>query len=79
VVDVDDADVALSGEYQGRVRMTLTVAAVNRARTRMFLVAGAGKVDAVRRLLGRDPDIPAAHVTPDATTVLLDEAAYPDE
>jgi 6-phosphogluconolactonase/glucosamine-6-phosphate isomerase/deaminase len=59
--------------------MTLTVATVNRARARMFLVAGAGKVDAVRRLLGRDPEIPAAHVATDATTLLLDEAAYPDE
>lgn len=75
VVEMSDRDVALCGLYKGRVRMTLTVPAVNRAREVMFLVSGGGKLDALRRLLSDDPGIPAGHVRRTDTTVLSDRAA----
>jgi len=77
VVDIVDADVARSREYKGRVRLTLTVPAVNRAREIMFLVADAEKADAVAKLVAGDPAIPASHVRRDGTVLLVDEAAAP--
>ena len=74
VINVRDVDVALTQPYRGRVRMTLTVPAVNRARSVMFLAAGEGKSEPVKRLVARDKSIPASHVRDDAT-LLLDEAA----
>ncbi|HMK12918.1 MAG TPA: 6-phosphogluconolactonase, partial [Acidimicrobiales bacterium] len=74
VIDVRDEDVAITQPYRGRVRMTLTVPAVNRARDVMFLAAGDGKREMVRRLVTGDRSIPASHVRPDAT-VLVDDAA----
>lgn len=76
VIDIVDSDVGVTRRYRGRVRMTLTVPAVNRAREIMFLAAGAGKVEMVRKLAARDPSIPASHVRPDST-VLVDESAAP--
>ena len=60
VIDVTDVDVAITQPYRGRVRMTLTVPAVNRARSVMFLAAGGpGKSEMVKRLVARDRSIPA--------------------
>jgi 6-phosphogluconolactonase len=75
VVDVTDTDVARSLEYKGRVRLTLTVPAVNRAREIMFLVAGDDKARAVAALVDGAGTVPASHVRRDGTVVLLDEAA----
>ncbi len=75
VIDVRDVDVALTQPYRGRVRMTLTVPAVNRARDVMFLAAGAGKSEMVKRLVARDPGIPSSHVRADATLLVDHEAA----
>jgi 6-phosphogluconolactonase/glucosamine-6-phosphate isomerase/deaminase len=50
-VIVSREPVALSGEYQGRVRMTLTPPVINRARGRVVLVLGADKADALARWL----------------------------
>ena len=58
VLDVADRDVAVTGLYQGRRRMTLTYPVLNRARRILWLVTGEDKVDALRRL--RDGD----HVDP---------------
>ena len=74
VIDVHDADVALTQPYRGRVRMTLTVPTVNRARDVMFLAAGADKAEMVQKLVAHDPSIPASRVRPDAT-LLVDESA----
>jgi 6-phosphogluconolactonase len=74
VINVRDADVALTQPYRGRVRMTLTVPAVNRSRSVMFLAAGAGKSEMVKRLVARDTTIPSSHVRADAS-LLVDESA----
>jgi 6-phosphogluconolactonase len=75
VIDVTDADVGRSFEYKGRVRLTLTVPAVNRAREIVFLVSGADKAPAVAALVDQAGTVPASHVRRDATVVLLDEPA----
>jgi 6-phosphogluconolactonase len=75
VIDVTATDVARSLEYKGRVRLTLTVPVVNRAREIMFLVAGADKAPAVAALVDGTGTVPASHVRRDATVALLDEAA----
>jgi 6-phosphogluconolactonase len=60
-------------------RISLTLPALNAARSVVFLVTGAGKAEAVARAFGEQPDpgVPAARVRPSAgsLTVLLDEAA----
>src|SRR6266851_10483565 len=51
-LDVTDADVALTGLYQGRRRMTLTYPTLNRARLILWLVTGSEKADMLARLCG---------------------------
>lgn len=70
VSDVDDADVAISAEFNGFVRMTLTPRCVNRARGRIFLVTGGDKERAIDELTNGG-DIPAAKVTPAATVAIV--------
>jgi 6-phosphogluconolactonase len=62
VLNVHDRDVALTGVYQGRRRMTLTYPALDRARSVLFLIIGPGKGQAIRKLVARDPSIPAAGI-----------------
>ena len=59
VLAVMDRDVAITGVYQGRKRMTLTYPTLNRARQILWLVTGEDKVDALRRLQAGDQSIPA--------------------
>lgn len=75
VLDVADRDVAVTGEYEGRRRMTLTYPALNRARRILWLVDGADKADALRRLRAGDPSIPAGRVSTENAIVLADRAA----
>jgi 6-phosphogluconolactonase len=75
VLEVRDHDVAVTGGYQGRRRMTLTHPAIDRAREALWLVTGADKADALARLLSGDRSIPAAHVLTARQIVLADEAA----
>src|SRR5437879_12023103 len=49
VLDVTGADVALTGVYQGRRRMTLTYPALNRSRRIVWLVTGRDKADIDRK------------------------------
>src|SRR5262245_16590343 len=44
VLDVKDRDVAVTGVYQGRNRLTLTYPVINRARLILWLVTGSEKV-----------------------------------
>jgi 6-phosphogluconolactonase len=77
VLDIDDRDVALTGAYQGRRRMTLTYPALNRARRVLWLITGADKVEALRRLRAGDRSIPAGRVETPSQLVIADEAAVP--
>jgi 6-phosphogluconolactonase len=75
VLDVTDADVALTGVYQGRRRMTLTYPIINRARRILFLVTGGEKAGMLVRLRGGDPSIPAGRVRQDQALVVADREA----
>jgi 6-phosphogluconolactonase len=75
VLAVSDADVALSGVYQGRQRITLTYPVLNRARHVVWLVTGGEKVQMLRRLQQADPTIPAGRVQQEHAVILADRAA----
>jgi 6-phosphogluconolactonase len=75
VLDVTDADVALTGVYQGRRRMTLTYPILNRARRVLWVVTGSEKIEMVRRLRDGDVSIPAGRVRREQALVLADRAA----
>jgi 6-phosphogluconolactonase len=77
VLDVTDRDVALTGEYEGRRRMTLTYRGLARAEEILWLVAGAEKKEALAKLLAGDRSIPAGRVTARRSTMLVDRAALP--
>ena len=67
--------VAMSGEYKGRVRMTLTVHAVNAARRRLVLATGSAKAPVIERWLLHDPALPVNRVVRTGTVVVLDTEA----
>jgi 6-phosphogluconolactonase len=75
VLDVSDRAVAVTGEYQGRRRMTLTYPALNSARKILWLVTGEDKVDSLARLRAGDPSIPAGRITTANALVVADAAA----
>ncbi len=77
VLEVTDRLVAVTGEYQGRRRMTLTYPALDAAREIVWLVTGAGKRDALAKLLARDASIPAARIANENQLVVADAAAAP--
>jgi 6-phosphogluconolactonase len=79
VLEVSDRDVALTGEYQGRRRMTLTYPVLDRARAILWLVTGEDKVDALSRLRASDPSIPGGRVSSDHALVVADAAAAGSE
>jgi 6-phosphogluconolactonase len=75
VLDVTDKDVALTGVYQGRRRMTLTYPTINRARRILWVVTGSEKAEMLRRLREGDVSIPAGRVRRDQALLLADLAA----
>jgi 6-phosphogluconolactonase len=75
VLDVADKDVALTGVYQRRRRMTLTYPAINRARRVLWVVTGSEKVEMLHRLREGDVSIPAGRVNRDQALLLADRAA----
>lgn len=75
VLEVTDGDVAISGVYQGRRRMTLTYPILNRSRRVLWLVTGSEKIKMLARLREGDASIPAARVRPDRALVFADRAA----
>lgn len=74
-LQVGDADVALSGPYQGHRRMTLTYPVLNRARGVLWLATGADKRAMVARLRSGDTGIPAGRVQAGHAWLLGDAAA----
>jgi 6-phosphogluconolactonase len=75
VLDVTDADVAVTRPYHNRRRMTLTFPIINRSRRVLWLVSGREKAGALVRLRDRDPSIPASHLRQDRALILADRLA----
>ena len=75
VLEVADADVAATGVYQGRRRMTLTYPMLDRARSILWLVTGSNKADMLVRLRDGDRSIPSGRVRQDRALLLADRAA----
>ena len=74
-LNVTDVEVALTGVYQGRRRMTLTYPIINRSRRILWLVTGPDKAGPLGRLRDVDPAIPAGRVRQDQALVLADRDA----
>jgi 6-phosphogluconolactonase len=75
VLNVQDADVAITGAYQGRRRMTLTYPMINRSRRVLWVVTGSEKLPMLNRLLDGDESIPAGRVSRERALVVADRAA----
>jgi len=75
VLNVTDVDVATTGVYQGRRRMTLTYPILNRSRRVLWLVTGNDKAEMVSRLCAGDTSIPAGRVDSGRALMVSDRAA----
>jgi len=67
--------IAISREYQGRRRMSMTYPLLNNARKRLWLVTGDSKKEMLRRLYDGDKSIPAGRVQRDNTVIITDRDA----
>jgi 6-phosphogluconolactonase len=75
VLEVTDREVAITGEYRGRRRMTLTYPVLDRARRVLWLIAGDDKTPMLPRLLAGDRSIPAGRVSSSEQLVVVDDLA----
>jgi 6-phosphogluconolactonase len=75
VLTVMNTDVALTGVYMGRRRMTLTYPILNRSRRVLFLVTGKEKVEMLPKLLAADNSIPSGRIRQNNTVILADRNA----
>jgi 6-phosphogluconolactonase len=75
VLQISDADVGVTGIYQGRRRMTLTYPVLNRARRVLWLMTGKDKIEMLKRLSNADPSIPAGRVNQEHALMFADRAA----
>ncbi len=76
ILSVEDRDVAVTGDYNGRRRLSLTWPVLDRAKQQLWVIAGASKGPALAHYLNADPSIPASLPTQARATVLVDEAAF---
>jgi 6-phosphogluconolactonase len=74
-LELTAVDVGISGPYRGHRRMTLTYPMINRARVILWLVTGADKAPALKRLYQGDLEIPAGRVARDRAAIFADSAA----
>jgi 6-phosphogluconolactonase len=72
VLNVFDRDVALTGVYQKRCRMTLTYPLLNRSRKILWVATGAEKAGMIARLREADKTIPAGRIQQENATLLTD-------
>jgi 6-phosphogluconolactonase/glucosamine-6-phosphate isomerase/deaminase len=75
VLEVTDRDVAITGEYQGRRRMTITYPVLSRARFVLWFVRGSDKAAVLPSVLAGDPSVPAGRVRAERQLFVVDEAA----
>jgi 6-phosphogluconolactonase len=76
VVDCVDERVALTSySYQGHRRMTMTLPTIDAANNVMWVITGAQKAAALKKLLAADPSIPAGRVKSDQMLLVADIAA----
>lgn len=75
VLKVVDRDVALTGVYMKRRRMTLTYPALNRARRILWVLAGPEKAEMFVHLRDGDVAIPAGRIKRAPALMLADRAA----
>ena len=75
VLNIKEANVALTGIYQNRRRMTLTYPIINRSRRILWLATGAEKIGMLARLQAGDVSIPAGRVNSARAVILADRAA----
>jgi 6-phosphogluconolactonase len=75
VLNITDRDVALTGIYLGRQRMTLTYPMLNRSRRILWVATGAEKVGMIVRLRDGDVTIPAGRIRQDNALLLADRPA----
>lgn len=75
VLNITNADVGVTGVYQGHRRMTLTYPALNRARRVLWVVTGSEKTDMLRRLVAGDQSIPAGRIRQEQALLIADRAA----
>jgi 6-phosphogluconolactonase len=75
LLEAHDRDVAISVAYQGVVRMTLTLRVLDAARHRLWLITGADKAAALRKLWVGDASVPAGRVARESAFVFTDSAA----
>jgi 6-phosphogluconolactonase len=79
VLDISDRDVATTGAYNERRRMTLTYLIINRARHIarhiLWLITGEEKAEMLNRMIQADRDIPAGRVSQRQAIVFADAAA----
>jgi 6-phosphogluconolactonase len=75
LADASPGDVAVTAEYLGRRRMTLTLAALNGARRILWVVTGADKRAALAGLVAGDPSVVGSRVRRSGALILADAAA----
>jgi 6-phosphogluconolactonase len=75
VLDVTDSDIALTGVWQGRRRMTLTFPILNRSLLILWVVTGQEKAEMLARLRDGDDAIPAGRIHRDQALVFADRMA----
>ena len=75
VLEIGDHDVAVTGTYMQRRRMTLTYPMLNRSRMILWLITGTDKVKMLARLQEGDISIPAGRIDRANALVLADQMA----
>ena len=74
-LDCHDRNVAVTGVYQSRRRMTLTFPMLDRSRRLLWLATGAAKAPMIERLLAKDETVPAGRVSQAHAVLFIDAAA----
>lgn len=73
VLNITKEDVAITGIYQDRQRMTLTYPMINRSRQILWMVTGREKAQMLKRLNDGDETIPAGRIRRDGALILADK------